>query len=126
MKKKYIYTLPTHYEGVMWEALIDFPWNDHRKYAVDGCNPKYRKPVIPCVAVLSPAGCALGAFTLAIVSVTRQSQLTENSQSQRKGRLNRLAVCCPESCQGFGCGVSVRGARAVTLVQCRIKRKKIR
>lgn len=110
----------------MWEALIDFPWNDHRKYAVDGCNPKYREPVIPCGAVLSPAGCALGAFTLAIVSVMRQSQLTENSQSQRKGRLNRLAECCPESCQGFGCGVSVRGARAVTLVQCRIKRKKIR
>lgn len=33
---------------------------------------------------------------------------------------------CPESCQGFDCGVSEGGARAVTVVQCRINRKKIR
>lgn len=48
--KKNIYTANSLW-GVMWEALIDFPWNEHRKYTVDGCNPKYRDPAMCCCPV---------------------------------------------------------------------------
>lgn len=38
----------------------------------------------------------------------------------------RPTVWCPESCQGFDCGVSEWGSRAATFVRCRINRKKTR
>lgn len=45
------------------------------------------------------------------VNLSRWSQLTDSSQSQGEDGLNRLTVRCPESCQGFDCGVSDQGSK---------------
>lgn len=64
--------------------------------------------------------CTVQSHTKTLVSDDRQQPITVWGQS------TALQFSCPESCQGFGCGVSGRGARAATLKQCRINLKKTR
>lgn len=78
-----------------------------------------------CTAYLSPTGGSRCLYQDQRVNQRRQGQLTWPANHGEE-RLHRLAVRCPESCQGFGCGVSEWGARAATVVQCRIKRKRTR
>lgn len=119
--------------GSMWSES-DKQRRGHSKInSIHGCdleNMMILAVITVVIACLSPVGsshCLAIARNPQCVNLSRYSQLMESSQSQARGQIEPPnSVWCPESCQGFDCGVSERGARAATVVQCRIKRKRTR